>query len=431
MKRSLLLLLLVLLCAGCSKPVQLDTSYGRTFGTPGQKSVNGTSVLAEMFEQAGHNVRTTGRFSPRLEQADTIVWFPNDFGPPSAPHRKYLEEWLAARPGRTLVYVGRDYDATSDYWRQATPLAKPEQVAEYHRKLADAIAEWNSQRGTLPAGSYQRWYKTDSSSAPRAATRLRGPWSRRVDRKKTNIQLGQKYLVPTLADRPSSEYESLPDFEVLLSSEGDPIVTRVTSSDWYDSQIFVVANGSFLLNFPLVNKEHRKLAGALIEECTVDGEVYFVESGPGGPPIRKREEDTPPRTGFDMLTVWPINVILLHTIGWMLLVCICLYPIFGRPRRVYGVFGRAATRMTSPLAHWLLAIPPEGSEAEDGPQSTGDFGRHLTALGELISLTGDREYAEQKLQYYHDHVKRESGATHVPAKPTKTTAPPPTTTNLA
>ena len=36
---------LLLLCIGCSKPVQLDTTYGRTFGTPGQKSVNGTSVL--------------------------------------------------------------------------------------------------------------------------------------------------------------------------------------------------------------------------------------------------------------------------------------------------------------------------------------------------------------------------------------------------
>lgn len=419
------LILIAILSAGCSKPVKLDTSYGKTFGTPGQKSVNGTSVLAEMFEQSGHSVTTVGRFSPRLERADTIVWFPDDFSPPSDKHREYLEQWLQQKPERTVIYVGRDYSATADYWRQATPLAKPEQAAEYHRNLAEALSDWTAERAKIPAGSYARWFKTQTDLPPRPVTTLAGPWSSSIDPKRADLELGIRYQIPVDKDRPALDYQALPEYEVLLSSDNEPLVIRASSSGWHGGEVIVVANGSFLLNLPLVNKEHRKLAGRLIEECAPGGNVVFVESGRGGPPIRKREENTPPRTGFDMLAVWPLNVILLHGIGWLLLVCICLFPIFGRPRRVYGVFGRAARRMTSPIAHLLLAVPPEGSEQEDGPQSTGDFGRHLAALGELLSLTGKREYAEEKLRYYHEHVKRDSGAAHVPAKP----ATKPKTTN--
>src|SRR5690606_4228280 len=85
------LLLLLVACVGCTPRESLDTAYGKTGGTPGGKSVNGLSVLADMYEAAGCEVYTTNRFSPRLSQADTIVWAPDDFEPPSAEHREYLE----------------------------------------------------------------------------------------------------------------------------------------------------------------------------------------------------------------------------------------------------------------------------------------------------------------------------------------------------
>ena len=57
---------------------------------------------------------------------------------------------------------------------------------------------------------------------------------------------------------------SQPQFEALLATEDDvDIVTRVTRRSWHGGQIVVVANGSFLLNLPLVNHEHRKLADKL------------------------------------------------------------------------------------------------------------------------------------------------------------------------
>ena len=61
----------------------------------------------------------------------------------------------------------------------------------------------------------------------------------------------------------------------------------LVSREWFDeSQLIVVANGSFLLNLPLVNHEHRKLAGKLIDAVGPPGQtVVFLESFAGGPPI--------------------------------------------------------------------------------------------------------------------------------------------------
>jgi hypothetical protein len=78
--------------------------------------------------------------------------------------------------------------------------------------------------------------------------------------------------------------------------------------------------------------------------------------------------------------------------------------------------------MSSPLAHLLLAIPAEEGD-EEATRSTGDFGRHLTALGNMLSLTGDRAYAEEKLRYYHQHIKRDSGVSHVSGASKKPTTP--------
>ena len=64
---------------------------GSRRGTPGKASVNGTAVLAGMFEEAGHRVVTASRLSPTLDRMDVIVWAPDDFRPPSEEVSAYLE----------------------------------------------------------------------------------------------------------------------------------------------------------------------------------------------------------------------------------------------------------------------------------------------------------------------------------------------------
>ena len=413
--RSAIVWMVVLLLTGCTATPQLDTSYGKTGGTPGLRSINGTSVLAEMFERQGATVTTVNRFSPRLERADIIVWAPDDAEPPSTKHRQYLNDWLAEREGRTVIYIGRDYDGTVDYWRQALPHAKPEQAAEYQRKLAEAISQQTIERRNQPSDQNAGWFDLEAKPY-RTITKLEGPWSAGIDPTKTKLELGVRYTVPEKNDDSIQYYDYGYVHEVLLSSNQEPLVMQVASPQWYDSQLLVVTNGSFLLNLPLVNQEHRKLAGRLIEATEPRGRrVVFVESEAGGPPIRHREERPQPRTGFEMLTVWPLNVVLLHLLFWLLLVCVCLYPVFGRPRQLYGVIARRVTGATSPLASLLLSYRPEDIQ-DESPTTSGDFGRHLNALGEMLSLTSDHEYATAKLQHYHDHIKRDSGVAHAPVK---------------
>ena len=111
---GLLMLGLLVICTGCPSR-DINTIYGRRRGTA-RTSLNGTSVLSDMFRQAGHKVTTWGRLSPRLERSQVIVWTPNSFELPTQKEIDYLENWLTNDQGRTLVYVARDYDAAIEYW---------------------------------------------------------------------------------------------------------------------------------------------------------------------------------------------------------------------------------------------------------------------------------------------------------------------------
>ncbi len=135
------LLVLLLLLAGCQTSPQISQEYGRRRGNDRGQSVNGTGVLAHMFEQAGFRVSSWRRLSPKLEKDRVIVWAPDDYSLPTDAQIDFLEQWLArggeADPGngRTLVYIGRDYEAAVDYWRQLLPTAS---AAQAHRDSARA-----------------------------------------------------------------------------------------------------------------------------------------------------------------------------------------------------------------------------------------------------------------------------------------------------
>src|SRR3954471_21210465 len=108
---------------------QLPIVYGRRRGVEAAGSVNGTAVLADLYRAAGRRVSTSVRFSPALEKYSTIVWFPDDFAPPDAAHRTHLEDWVKNGSNRTLVYVGRDYEAAIDYW-QRMKVDAPSELAD-------------------------------------------------------------------------------------------------------------------------------------------------------------------------------------------------------------------------------------------------------------------------------------------------------------
>src|SRR4051812_45252182 len=89
---------------GCGQ-AELPTYYGRRQTTFVDASVNGTDVLAGMLEGAGHEVIDRRNLvTSAMQSVDAIVWFPNDDRAPSEEVCQWLDAWLAASPGRMLVY---------------------------------------------------------------------------------------------------------------------------------------------------------------------------------------------------------------------------------------------------------------------------------------------------------------------------------------
>lgn len=365
---------------GGQRAEKLTDVYGQRRGRNVADSVNGTSVLAEMFKQAGHRVTTVDTLSPRLNKYETLVWFPDDFEPPTAEQREFLENWLWERSGRTVVYVGRDYDGATAYWKKVQPLAPAEVADEVQRALAQSKAAYDSQRMKMPKQQYARWFTARRDGKRRNVRTLQGPWASGINAKQVEIELEGRLDVPIETDRTTSDEELPEEFETLLESEGDPLVTRITDSAWDDGQVIVVTNGSFVLNYPLVNHEHRKLAGRLIDACTV-GDTAFIESGPGGPEVSDKEADDSMQSGLALFKIWPLNAIVLHLTLLGIVLCIARSAIFGRP-------------------------------AELPTETVSDFGKHVTALGQLLARTKDRNYALARLQQYREQAQRGSGKSH-------------------
>ena len=360
----------------------LADDYGQRRGTGSAASVNGTSVLAEMFKAAGHRVTTVTELSPKLKKYDIIVWAPDDFEPPTSEQRIFLEEWLAGGEGRTLIYIGRDYDAAPAYWKRVQPLARPEIADEVQRELAQAQAKYDTERVKMPKQQYCRWFTSHREGKRHEVRKLQGPWAKGIDAAQVEIEVEGKLDIPKAKDIVGSDDSKLPnDFETLLKSPTEDLVWRVTDDDFGDGQVIVVANGSFLLNYPLVNHEHRKLAARLIDECGAAGQVAFVESGPGGPDVSNKESDAEAANGLELLKVWPLNAILLHLTMLGIVFCIARSVIFGRPRE----------------------LPAE---------SRSDFGKHVSALGQLLGRTNDRNYALGRVLHYREQAQRGSGKSH-------------------
>jgi hypothetical protein len=171
-----------------------------------------------------------------------------------------------------------------------------------------------------------------------------------------------------------------------------------------DNKILVVTNGSFLLNLPLVNHEHRKLAGRLIDSCgdpdsmtSETKRVAFLESPAGGMRVLDEEPGSGAPTGLGPLTEPPLSVVLMHWGILGILLLFAKFPIFGRPKQ----------------------LPPD---------PVSDFGKHVDALGQLLQRTDDAGFASQQLAHYQQTVRAEFGSPRAgvaPPAPVGPTSGPP------
>jgi len=401
---------------GCA-PQELDTTYGLRHALSGRESVNGTAVLGEMFKKAKYRVNGWRRLSPKLEDYDVIVWFPNDFDPPNANQREFLEDWLGNKPSRTLIYVGRDYNSAETYWQTVLPNVPPEQAMEVSRRLATLKAEQARARAAISYDEHFDWFTLKNAQPRGRATAISGPWSEGIDTDAVELTMATCLAIPSEEERKTwlrsgHVAGGEPSFVPLLSSEQGPFVTRLKFPEWGSSQLLVVTNGSFLLNLPLANREHRALAAKLIAACGEPGKAVFLESGEGGPMILAHDPDQTYPTGLEIFTVWPLGIIMLHLAALGILCCFVAFPIFGRPREVPLTSNASSSRAMTYRSGYYTA----GSTTVDVSSrrtARTHFGKHIDAVGEMLEKTQDRDYAIERIKYYHEHVKRDSGVSHV------------------
>ncbi len=352
----LLLGLLLGLLTGCEE--QVSTTYGRR-GMIGASSVNGTSVLSSMCESAGHRVKSWRYLSPMLYETDVIVWAPDDYEPPTKEVWEWLWEWLYASEGnaRVLLYIGRDYDAGPEYWRRMKPKTAPPISGEYAQREKEAEQWVNMFRPATLKKSSDASFTFDRMKPKASVKSLTGPWAAGIDSQAVRIPRHTRLLPPEDADM------------LLGDEQGQPLVSEWADEEW-EGRLILVENGSFLLNLPLVNTEHRKLAGKLVTSLgPPERSVIFLESGPGGPPIFAEDPTAEPPTGFALFGVWPISAVLLQLAALGIVFSLMRWLVFGVPRR----------------------LPRE---------SLTDFGDHVSALGRLLASSRDRAYAYERLKEY-------------------------------
>lgn len=378
---------LCLLSFGCSK---LSTDYGKTSGSSAYSSINGYGTFRQAIKNAGFSDREISRLTDRLKRnTDLVVWAPQNEAPLNPEAVTWLDS-LLKQPNRTLIYISPDSGSEVEYWKSTTAMAPAGQRMEYRRRVAKSQTERKRNRfnKTSQPPSY-KWFTINELTQPETVTGIKGPWAR-TDTKNPDEDSGGtastalpvKPLEYAIKTTGSPEKDNT---RVLLeTNRGTAYVAKITSKQWNNSQIFVVASGSLISNFGLTQGSNQLLADKLIQEVKSvknsglragylnnDGKALIVSNANQGAPVA---------SGMELMTVWPISLLTMHGIFLGFVICLMLLPIFGRPRKILQV-------------------------------TSGNFGHHLDAVAALMKRVGGEQYARTKIS---DYMKRVRGETAGP-----------------
>lgn len=413
--------LLCLAFSGCGRQRDVPSAYAQERMT---KSINGLEVFTDMLQKHGCSIKNYSRLSPSLKTQDVLVWFPDDFGQPRDEALWFLEDWLSRAANRTVIFVGRDYDAGAEYWSKVIKQTPPNEREIAARRLADARQRVDLARTNAGKTYVTPWFRFENSNKTIQVTSAQGPWAQGVDFTKANLATDSKLVPPsakvsegTLYDpekhNPNQSIFDVEEDEEETSSQPatapggtaatvTPIKTRQVDNPYrlgrkliddgsaspfaYEvlcnrlpgSRIFVIQNGRFLLNYGLINSEHQKIAAHLLTEITPNAKVAILHSDSSGPRVFwgqvTREKSKPDE-------VINTTLVLLQVALPLLCLLFVLLPIFGR--------------------------------AKDFPRTQiSDFGKHIEAIGSLLQKGGDERYAWSRVFAYQQQFRRDSGKRH-------------------
>ncbi len=400
--------------AGCSSTVTQD--YGTSEGLSARSSPGGLSIFREMVETRRMKTYTVRSLSPaNMMRLNTIVWCPDHFATHDKETYVWLQTWMS-QGEKTLVYIGRDFSPHAAYWQAVAEQTSGDSAkvadhdiardqAAYEQSLVDGKRRSVRSRLLMP------WCKWDLSwSSDKKIEDFSGPWAKSLETSESRIVLRsgpeplrvaelntlktemdwesqlplatpqgvgyEKQWMPndsSLRDVANRlDASQLPRWTTLLaSSDQVPILSLANAGSVADSRVLSISNHSLLCNFSMISPMHRGLALQVIDQFASGG-VGFI-SGERDPLIRDDQGEDQQR-GFEMLTVWPLNVVTIHAAFLGIAIIIAAFPIFGRPKRLPG-------------------------------SSTSDFGMHIDAVGEMMQRSGDSVFAIQMIAEYFRSVR--------------------------
>jgi hypothetical protein len=371
-----------------------------------------------MCDETNRKSMKVGSLSNRTaNKLSSLIWIPEESFVHSAPVLDWMEEWLK-KGGKTLVYVGRDYSPTADYWdfagaelqsqekNKSTIVGALENKALEELKL-DSLQSSQRERIALPwalleneAGVFEtvdqlegpwasdlqehkhrirvRSFFRDWSSADSEKVSKQLDWQSEVSDSSKPVQSGFPKQWTT-GDTNNLEIaknveESDLNAEVLLATKSNkPLITVLSKEEWQGSQVILLANSCFVSNYSMTHGGNRALAHKLIADLP-QGKVGFLTLARD--PRVSAGDDEEEQRGFEMLTEWPLNVISFHAFFLGMIVLASLFPILGRPKKL-----------------------PE--------LSTQNFAQHVEALGALLFRSSDRFYALTTIADYFRVVRKD------------------------
>ncbi len=262
------------------------------------------------------------------------------------------ERWFEERNSE-WYYDEEEYDE-SEYYKeydesQLQPTEEPTAPAEVNRKLP-TIEELAEQRYDEMVDSEE----SDKQSKPSTKSNV-------LDDDKQQLAL--------------QRYKQL-SFKPLITLENNsPFAYQIEDSAWPGSKLIVVTNASLFCNYALADENRRKASMDLISLTRDQGRVAFISHS--NPLLQYSRSSSNDPFGLKLFLIYPLNVILSHALIFGVVTLIALWPIFGRPRR---------------------SADPTNS----------DLGKHVSAFGQLLLRTRDRQFALKNIGRYFREVRRDS-----------------------
>ena len=408
---------------GCS---EVKKEYGDSKGTMGAQSLNGFGALRNAYSKSGFRTRDISRLTRRVQKSQVVVWTPKQESGISKNVTKWFEKWLAGGD-RTLIYILPDSGSETDYWREMISLAPPDQRIEFRKRFAESInqrMDWRLNRVKLPSNG---WFSAQPIPFPQPFERLEGTWAFDQAPDKGSHTISSEFLleayepppkknasgaagnpktgtptpttpnmslgptgpsaIPWAPQTETSPSETKTTFHPMLQSvPGGTIVAEIQSKKWKNSRVFVVGGGSYLTNYGLTRRLGKEIAKEIIRSSAKVNRSYdrnfikqvgFLTTDWRGVAISDQNADDAQVSGMELLTVWPISLITIHGVLLGFVVCLVLFPIFGRPRKI-----------------------------EKNHQS--DFADHLDAVAALMHKTGGDVYARGRISEYFKRIRGET-----------------------